>query len=58
MGKFSYDITISAVSQAEADNKMKALISILNKLSTEELLKVAQVINNPAQLAIIKAKIL
>lgn len=58
MSKFSYDITISANSGAEADNKMKALISILNKLSTEELLKVAQVVNNPTQLAIIKSKLL
>lgn len=58
MKKFEYEISISAESQAEADNKMKALITILNKLSTEELFKVAQVINNPAQLAIIKAKIL
>mgnify|MGYP001609101675 CR=1 FL=1 len=58
MKKFEYDISTPAISQAEADSKMKALISILNKLSTEELLKVAQVINNPAQLALIKAKIL
>jgi hypothetical protein len=58
MGKFSYDITISANSQAEADNKMKALITILNKLSTEELLKIAQVVNNPTQLALIKSKLL
>ena len=58
MSKFSYDITISASSEAEADKKMKALISILNKLSTEELLKVAQVINNPTQLALIKSKLL
>lgn len=58
MSKFSYDITISANSQAEADNKMKALISILNKLSTEELLKVAQVVSNPTQLALIKSKLL
>jgi hypothetical protein len=58
MSKFSYDITISASSQAEADSKMKALIAILNKLSTEELLKVAQVVSNPTQLALIKSKLL
>ena len=58
MRKFEYDISISANTQSEADAKMKALVTILNKLTTEELLKVAQVVSNPAQLAVIKAKLL
>jgi hypothetical protein len=44
--------------QQEADQKMKALITILNKLSTAELIKVSEVVSNPVQLAIIKSKLL
>lgn len=58
MKKFEYDISIMANAQAEADAKMKALVAILNKLSTEELLKVAQVVSNPSQLALIKGKLI
>ncbi len=58
MRKFEYDITVNATTQAEADIKMKALVTILNKLTTEELQKVAQVVSNPVQLAVIKAKLL
>jgi hypothetical protein len=58
MQKFEYDITVQAQNQSEADKKMKALVSILNKLNTEELIKVAEVVSNPMQLAIIKSKLL
>lgn len=58
MQKFEYDITVQAQNQQEADKKMKALVSILNKLNTEELIKVAEVVSNPVQLAIIKSKLL
>ena len=58
MKKFEYDITVQADKQSEADQKMKALITILNKLNTEELIKVAEVVSNPMQLAIIKNKLL
>ena len=58
MQKFEYDITVQAQTQSEADKKMKALVSILNKLNTDELIKVAEVVSNPVQLAIIKSKLL
>lgn len=58
MQKFEYDITVQALNQREADQKMKALVNILNKLNTEELIKVAEVVSNPVQLAIIKSKLL
>lgn len=58
MNTFEYDITIQAGNQNEADQKMKSLITILNKLNAEELKKVADVVSNPVQLAIIKSKIL
>jgi len=37
---------------------MKALVTILNKLSKEELTKVAEVVSNPVQLAFIKNKLM
>jgi hypothetical protein len=58
MQPFEYDIAVKANSQNEADKKMKALVTILNKLSTEELIKVSEVVSNPLQLAIIKSKLL
>lgn len=58
MKKFNYEVTVLAESQQEADKKMKAVITILGKLSAEELTKVAQVVSNPVQLAIIKSKLM
>ena len=58
MNKFKYDISIPADSQNEADQKMKAMVAIVNKLSSQELAKIAEVVNNPIQLAIIKSKLL
>ena len=58
MKPFEYDITVKANSQNEADKKMKALVIILNKLNTDELVKVSEVVSNPAQLALIKSKLL
>ena len=58
MKKFDYEITVSAESQSEADSKMKALMTIIDKLTTQELIKVSQVVSNPVQLALIKSKLL
>lgn len=58
MNKYEYDISVKANSQAEADQKMKAITCILNKLNAEELKKIAEVINNPTQLAVVKSKLL
>lgn len=57
MKKFEYDISIPAEKQEEADQKMKAVIQIVNKLSANELTKIAEVVNNPVQLSIIKSKL-
>jgi hypothetical protein len=54
MQKFEYEISVQAPSQGVADQKMKALVNILNKLTTEELLKVSAIANNPVLLAQIK----
>ena len=58
MKKFEFDITVQATNQAEADQKMKCLITILNKLNANELLKIAEVVSNPVQLALIKTKLM
>ena len=57
MKKFEYDISIPADKQEEADQKMKAVIQIVNKLSATELTKIAEVVNNPLQLSVIKSKL-
>ena len=57
MKKFAYNINIPAETQREADDKMKAIIQIVNKLSALELIKITDVINNPIQLALIKSKL-
>lgn len=58
MKTYEYDLSIQAHTQQEADQKMKALVTILNKLSTEELKKVGEVVSNPVQLSLIKSKLL
>lgn len=57
MKKFEYEVAVLANSQEEADRKMKAVMSILPKLSTEELIKVAQIVNDPVRLALIKSQL-
>ena len=55
MKKFNYTITIEAPSEAEADTKMKALITLASKLSAKELDKLAWIVkNDPIKTAIAK----
>ena len=55
MKKYSYDISIEAASEAEADAKMKALSVLAKKLTTKELLKLADIVqNDPVKTAIAK----
>lgn len=55
MKKYSYDISIEAASEAEADAKMKALSVLAKKLNTKELLKLADIVqNDPIKTAIAK----
>ena len=44
MKKFSYEITIEATTEAEADSKMKALTTIAKKLNTKEIVKLADIV--------------
>lgn len=55
MKKFSYDITIEASTETEADTKMKALTTLAAKLSAKELDKLAWIVkNDPVKTAIAK----
>jgi hypothetical protein len=55
MGKFNYDITVEAATEAEADSKMKALTTVAKKLSTKELVKLADIVqNDPIKTALAK----
>lgn len=58
MKSFEYDLKVFAESQKEADQKMKALVTILKKLSATELQKIAEVVSDPVQLAFVKSKLL
>lgn len=57
MKKFEYDVSIESNSQSEADRKMTAVMKILPKLTTEELEKIAKIVNDPFQLSLIKTKL-
>jgi hypothetical protein len=58
MKKFEYEITVNAESQSEADSRMKSITAILNRLSTKELKRAEEVVNNPVELAMLKTKLL
>ena len=55
MKKYSYEITVEATTEAEADSKMKALATIAKKLNTKELVKLADIVqNDPIKTALAK----
>lgn len=55
MKKYSYDISLEAATEKEADMKMKALSVLAKKLSTTELLKLADIVqNDPVKTALAK----
>jgi hypothetical protein len=55
MKKYHYDITIEAQTEAEADNKMAALTTLAQKLTAQELSKLAHIIkHDPVKTALAK----
>ena len=55
MKKFSYDISIEARTEQEADSKMTALTTLASKLSVTELAKLAHIIkHDPVKTALAK----
>lgn len=55
MPKFNYDITVEAPTENEADSKMKAASVLLAKLNTNEISKLAHIVqNDPVKTALAK----
>jgi len=55
MKTYTYDLAISANSEAEADTKMEALSVLASKLTDTELAKLAYVVKNePGKTALAK----
>jgi hypothetical protein len=55
MAKYNYDISIEAMSEKEADTKMKALTVLASKLNAKELDKLAYIVeHDPAKTAFAK----
>lgn len=55
MKKYNYDMTVEAASEAEADSKMTAVGTLIKKLSTKELVKLADIVkNDPVKTALAK----
>ena len=55
MTKYTYEITISASTEKEADTKMKALTVLSSKLKAAELDKLADIVkNDPIKTAMAK----
>jgi len=57
MKKFEYNISVAAASQKEADEIMQAIVRVIPRLTAHEWKKIAEVVNNPVQLAMIKTKL-
>lgn len=49
MQKFTYNITLSAASEKEAEAKMKAITVLASRLNEKELTKLADIIQNDPQ---------
>jgi hypothetical protein len=55
MKKFQYDISIEAKTESEADGKMTALTTLAQKLTAQELTKLAHIVKtDPAKTALAK----
>lgn len=49
MQKFTYNITLTAASEKEAEAKMRAMTMLASRLSEKELSKLADIIQNDPQ---------
>jgi hypothetical protein len=55
MSKFSYEIKIESATKEEAETKLQAAATLMQKLSAKEIAKLADVVkNDPAMTAIAK----
>ena len=55
MGIYSYEVSIHADTEPEAQQKLKAAITLIKKLKTTEIKKLADIVeNDPAKTAMAK----
>lgn len=55
MNKFSFDITIQADSAKDAEEKLRAASTLMERLQVKEIKKLAEVVkNDPAKTALAK----
>lgn len=55
MDKFNFEVSIQAVTQGEAEVKLQAASTLMQKLSAREIAKLADVVkNDPAKTALAK----
>lgn len=57
MKRFDYNISVAANTQKEADTIMQAVVKAIPRLTPQEWQKIAEVVCNPVQLAMIKSKL-
>ena len=55
MAKYTYNFSIEAPTEQEAETKMRALTALASKLNTKELDKLAHIVkNDPVKLSLAK----
>jgi hypothetical protein len=55
METYQYDINIMAAAEAEADNKMQAIVTLVSYLTAQELTKLAFIVeHDPVKTALAK----
>ena len=55
MGIYSYEVSVHAETEAEAQQKLKSAVTLIKKLKTAELKKLADIVeNDPVKTAMAK----
>jgi hypothetical protein len=55
MNKYSFEVSIEAATQQEAEVKLKAVATLIQKLKTNELVRLAEFVrNDPVKTALAK----
>lgn len=55
MPKFNYEIEVDSPNESDADSKMQSVTTLLGKLKTDELVKLAHIVkNDPVKTALAK----
>jgi hypothetical protein len=55
MTKYSFEISVEAMNQQEAESKLRAVATLIQKLKTNELVRLAEFVkNDPVKTALAK----